>query len=62
MKVRDTEGVEPGRISPGVGQKGGGIVRRLTNDRARLGERGNKRMESGNGCVCVCGTKRDAVM
>lgn len=53
MKVRDTEGVVPGRISPGVGQKGGGIVHRLTNDRARLVERENKRMESANGCVCV---------
>lgn len=41
MKVRDTEGIVLERISPGVGQKGGGIAHRLTNDRARLGEREN---------------------
>lgn len=52
MKVRDTEGKIPRGISLGVGRMGwGGIVCRLTNDRARLREP-DKERTSDNGCVC----------
>lgn len=56
VKVRDTKGKVPWGISPGVDGWGGGIVRRLTNDRACLSREGTSESR------CVCGRKRDAVM